>query len=642
MAQWISRHRFLIGYSVLAGLFLLFLNLCLWPAPDEYYYASIAYSFTAAQHGLMHWWDINTEHLWVLSSLVWVLQQVWQPEWFWGNRLVVIPFAIGIIWLIAAISRLTLPKEHHHWLLWLLLLIPGFWIFSVRLMLDIPATFAIALLLYFLTARRSSLYVSAALVLLFVFREYYVYLILPYILCLYFIDAFRTEQSWSRAFGRWLMQAVIVTLPIFCLVVLFLDFNLLPYPRLLENSLIFIFGDLFRWLNYHAVLLLDRFVHIVYPEVTLFPPVSTVVTTGSTLTPDTIGTSLQLSGQIPTGIIDSPIDANAVSLWSKLWLIYYYNFSEADLNIFLLPFAALGILLRLGAVWKQWRKKYLAIRVDIIFFLLLGMFAYFNYHEATSEHGFRITLPIILGLLYFAYWGAAQLLTSPKLWQQIFFVAGMALSLVGYWATLQAVQYGSVLAHESILSQLLAYKPYLFMGLFVVITIGVVLYTRWQWVYKRWLPPVLITLLFIVKFIPFGLEAKESTAVYGYDYGLPQAAEVLHQVMTPDKKICGNLHAYRSQYYAQDPFITNAGIYPIIRTFTTQYPERYTRCAFDSDLITTLVSQGINYVFVLNEDINQTDYQAWQTIQNANPERFTLLTERTLNGRVQWQLYQVN
>ncbi len=646
--QWLVKHRFILIYTACAGVLLVLLNIWLWPTPDEYFYALLAHSFAAAQQGVLQWYNISTEHIAVLSGLVWLWQYIWPTTVFWEQRLVMIPFALGIIWLVAAIGKRVLPRDHEHWMLWLLLLIPGFWIFSVRLMLDIPSTFAIALLLYLLIARKPSLYVGAAVVNLLLFREYYVYFMLPFVLFIYLIDACRQPGDWWSAIVRWCLRSAAVIIPVALVTILFLDFNYLPYPRLFENSLIFIFGDIFRLLNYQVVGLMTEIAHTVDPTINFWPSTITsgmhdaanaAVVMGNSITQVA---DIHLTGQVPTGIVQSQITAEAASIWNKLWLIYYYNFSEADLHVLLLPLAVLGMVVRARATWSNWAKQYLRIRADLLYFGLLAVFAYFNYHEATSVHGFRITLPVILALLYFAYWGAATLMHQPKRWQQVVFILLAVGSIAGYWATIQSVYYGSVLAQDAILAKLLLYKPYIFIVIFFILTILIVLYPIWQWRYKLSSLAAVIVVMFVVKLLPFAFDAYQSQQLYGYDYGLSGATAALQQVMTPTTKLCGNLHAYRSQYYAEDPIVTNDGVAPLVRSFSQRYPQRYYYCAFDDQFASNLVESQINYVFVLNGDVHQTDYQAWEVILAANPDRFALISESTLNGRAQWALYKVN
>lgn len=655
LKQAISQHWWFLLYIGLAGVFLLLLNQWLWPTPDEYLYANLANSFTAAWHHAVAWQNIDTEHVGLLSALSAVYNSIFSPQTLTASRAVMLMFPLGIIVLLYGMApTFIISVKHRIWILWLLLLIPGFWVFSVRLMLDIPATLAVGLILYLLLQRRSAIYVSLAVILLLCFREYYVYFIVPMIILIYGIDAVRTaNQVWYKPVLYFLGQCGIIIVPLFACIVLLIDFNILPYPRLLENSLVFIFGDIFALFNKHTLIVIDTVSQLVYPHSVaqtighlansnIVEPVTTIIQQNPIIPAaslqDKINT-IQLSGTVPTGVVSSQITSTNSTFLEKLWLIYKYNFSEQDINVFILPLAALGFGKRLLTFIRNWRSRYQAARGDLIFGLLLVVFVYLNYHEAGSIHGFRVTLPIIFVLLYFGYFGIHALLTTTYLKVKIIFLILMAGSITLYFFSLGSIFYGSVIAHDSWLSVVLVYKPYIFGGFFILCSLGLAYFSAWQWSHKLKLVAAVVGLLFVVKFVPFYVDAQAQTKLYGYDYGLPDTTTALIPLAEQNVRIYSNVHSYALQYYTQDPRVSTDGISPIIRTFSQFYPNLYYTLPLDDNLFQALIDHNITSVLIVNNDYDQTDWTFWQNLIVQYPENFTKVSGQFKAGRPQWALY---
>lgn len=656
LKQTVTAHRWFLLYCCLAVIFLLLLNQWLWPTPDEYLYANLTNSFNAAWHHTLAWQNIDTEHVGLLSFMSLLYNWIFSPQTLTASRVVMVIFPLSIIALLYAIAPIFIVNAKHRlWLLWLLLLIPGFWVFSVRLMLDIPATLAMGFILYLLLKRRSVVYVSLAVILLLCFREYYLYITVPIIVVVYAIDAICiTDQVWWRRLLIWFGRCGVIIIPLFAAVVLLIDFNILPYPRLLENSLRFIFGDIFALFNKYALITINDVGQFIYPHsvaqtvnhvvnATVSEPTATVIQTNpvpiQTLTLQDKINTIQLSGDVPTGVVTSQIASTPTTFLEKLWLIYKYNFSEQDINVFILPLAALGLGKRLVTCARDWRGRYLVVRTDLIFGLLLVVFMYFNYHEAGSEHGFRITLPIVFALLYFGYFGTQYLLTAAQRKGKIIFLLLMAASITLYFISLEGISYGSVIAHDSWLSVILAYKPYVFGGFFIGCSLGLTWFSVWQWQYKFKLIGIVIVVLFVVKFVPFYVDAQASTALYGYDYGLPNTTSLLSQLAQNNAHIYSNVHSYALQYYAQDPRVTTDGISPIIRTFSEFYPNLYFTFPLDDNVLQELSDNNITTVLVVNRDYAETDWTFWQDIIKQHPQDFTLVQQANKGTRPQWALY---
>ncbi|MFH1457008.1 MAG: hypothetical protein ABIF17_02745, partial [Patescibacteria group bacterium] len=156
-------------------------------------------------------------------------------------------FNVGIIILLYLIAKnIKIKKENRIWFLLLLLLIPGFWIYSIRLMLDVPAAFSVLLIIYLLIKKGSAYKISAALLLLLLVKEYYIFLIFPFTLFILLLDIFNNKQKRIKKVGEVIKVFLILSLPCTIVVMFLIDFNYLPYPRLLENIIYYLFGDLFH------------------------------------------------------------------------------------------------------------------------------------------------------------------------------------------------------------------------------------------------------------------------------------------------------------------------------------------------------------------------------------------------------------
>lgn len=681
-AIWRDHYQFIIFFCT-ATIVLIVINHWFWPTPDEYLYANLAKAFTAAAHGRMHWTDINTEHVGLVAYLSYLYNTLFQPQTFFGSRGIIFGFSLGIILLLYAMTfELGLATKHRMWFLWLLLLIPGFWVFSVRLMLDIPATFGIALIIYLLIKKSPSYQIGLATALLLGLKEYYVYLTLPLFMIVFGLDAWKSHGSVWHKLLSFCKTMFICYFPTFVLTIILLDFPIFPYPRLLENNLQFIFGDLFNFTNKIALIglnavitlaqeilkplgaLLPQPAHVVQHVANKFAtlnPISNITSTQqqvitqlhvnvATIPHTTVMNSLQnrinniqLTGQLPTGLIDSP--ATVVSnkgFLSKLWLIYSYNFSETDLNIFILPLTFLGIGLSLQNIFHQFKHQYSKIRPTIIFGSLFLVFIYFNYHEADSIHGFRVTLPLILSLIFFSYIAVQYLLTHFLKKPSIYFSILSLGSIILYWFTIKDLTYGSVLANASILGKLLIYKPYVFIAFFLGCLGGIVYFPKLQWRWKYVGLGILIFCLFWLKLIPFYFDNRQSLQYYEYNYGLAKTTPILEQVRTSYTPIYANIHPYMLQYYTNDYRMANEGIVPSIRYFPQGYYNLYFHFPTDNQLFDNLVKQRVEYVLIVNDTFDNSSIIPLEQMVKSHPTRFSKVTASYHNNRLQWELYRIS
>ncbi len=479
-------HQFAL-YLLASSIFLFLLNQWLWPTSDEFFYGIQAKSFQAASQGLMRWSDINTEHVGLVSFLSFIWNIIFHPNTLAASRMVIFSYSLGIMALLYGIGKAAgLENKYRMWPIWLLLLIPGFWIFSVRLMLDIPATFGVALIVYLLIKRAPSYQIGLALLLVLLLKEYYIYLMFLLVFCMLIFDTFfiAKHKKTSQKILFFIKDIFLIILPSLIAIVLFLDFNILPYPRLLENSLLFVLGDIFIAINKGILLLLGQTSNLVtttapFPEIISSPTViepniitdgAVVETVTTTVTnpppiPELINAAadLQLTGTIGEGIIKSTANYPVQNFFTRWWWIYKYNLSDVDVTLLMLPLAVIGIGLRGKNLISYFQNQYMKVRADIIMFILLILFLYFNYHEADNKHGFRITIPIIIALIYFATFGLRSLTEKIQLRQTLAFGLLTAGLLLAYGISIQDIIYGSVLANESFFNFLFVYKNYVFM-----------------------------------------------------------------------------------------------------------------------------------------------------------------------------------
>ena len=148
------------------------LHFTIWPTPDEYFYATITDAFDDILEGERSAGQLNTEHTYLFSVLHFIYTKIFNISDLMVGRTIMLLFAFGnfiLLYLLAKKNKIK--KEQRIWYLLLLLLIPGFWLFSVRLMLDIPAAFCVLLIIYLLINKSSPYKLSLALVLLLLIKE---------------------------------------------------------------------------------------------------------------------------------------------------------------------------------------------------------------------------------------------------------------------------------------------------------------------------------------------------------------------------------------------------------------------------------------------------------------------------------------
>lgn len=648
----LKHHWQFLVFAVFSTALLISLNCMLWPTPDEYLYATITRSYIAAAHGEVAWSDINTEHIGLVPWFGYVAQQVFHLDQFTSLRYLTVIFALGFIVLLYQLPKhLGFAQHERMWLLWALPLVTGFWMFAVRYMLDVPAAFTIGILVWLLAKRAPAWQAGLALASVLLVKEYYWFLMLPVVSIPLLLDQCMAPERLRVRLSRLCVGAISLALPSLVVIVILLDFNVFPYPRLLNTSLAAIFGDFYIASNQFILTLLGRSLEFTELLVNNSQHSISGATDGMSTISKTLAdpaNGMHTTGQTLQGLVDAQHPYASSNFWQKLWLIYATNFSENDVNIFLLPSALVGVAITLRQIWSKFKSAYLTVRTDIIFMLLFLVFLYFNYHQADFAHGFRITLPITLCLVYFAARAVQTMVNKPTKANLSSWALLVALSLVGYGLAAQASSGGSALTTASFLQTIVHYKVLIYIVIFVAVAIVFIWSVRrTHW---RWRQPVLLGLiagLTLMKFLPVYGEYAIRSSDHHYDYGASDATSVLEPLRAADTekdivKYWGNMHPYRVQYYANDPIITNDLITPGARKFTTIYPKRYYGGVVNNDLPLLLEVEKIDYLF-LNYTYSgaaTTDLENMQALVAAQPERFTLIAEQQYNSQIEWQIYQ--
>ncbi|MBI4407191.1 MAG: hypothetical protein HY565_01685, partial [Candidatus Kerfeldbacteria bacterium] len=263
-------------------------------------------------------------------------------------------------------------------------------------------------------------------------------------------------------------------------------------------------------------------------------------------------------------------------------------------------------------------------------------------HEASLKHGFRITLPIIIALIYFSFLAGQVLLKKINLHCSIPFAVLSVLAIVLYAISLQAIAYGSVLSHQGIFATLLNLKPYIMVTAFSTLLVLLLLFPRFKSPKKYSLLVTCVLALFIVKLVPFYFENRQALDLYDYDYGLAAATPLLQQPAAANTKILSNMNPNKLQYYAGDLHLSTDGVTPIVRTFSQRYPTLYYGYLTDGDLLDQLVTNNINTVLLSNDKIDESFRHILEAVVAAHPTAFTKIFERYKQDRLQWAIYQFN
>ena len=335
-----------------------------------------------------------------------------------------------------------------------------------------------------------------------------------------------------------------------------------------------------------------------------------------------------------------------IHFFTKLWLIYKSNFSENDVGIFILPLFAYGIGLSLHRIVTSMRNSFTAslgtYRTEIVLLFYTAAFMALNYHEASSQIGFRLTLPVIVSLLFFSYVAIVHLRqpTQP-IRSRITILALFAINIVAYIVSTSAVVYTSTLTTQGIIGALIQFKPYIYSAGFIVLAIVAwkALRTSHRW--GNLLLPVLCCGLLILKFGPVWADYQLRTQTYGVNFSKETAETRLHEHAFDNIRIASNEHAYQTQYFTGDPRIANRSASPMVREFERIYFPRFFKMPVSEHLIGQLVSSSINYYWYSVTDKTGDELKQLDALVSAHPHRIRLSDEYSENNQVRWRIYEI-
>lgn len=636
----LTDNQILLLYLGLALLFLLIINRWFWPTPDEYLYASVARSILAGFQGKICLSCFNTEHTYLVPAISALYQWLLGADFYdlIGSRipnLIISVATIYVIWLIA--GRVVRQAEERTWWLWLLLLIPGYFVLSVRFLLDVPLIFGFALLIYGLIIKTRPIWLGLALLIILVTKDYGFYLAWPLIVLHFMLEFFNQSSSLFLRVKQLVGQIGVSLLPSVAIVVLLLGFHVLPYPRLLETGLREYTDNIYPFVSKQTL----AFMKIGSEQLAELSLISPEQVQQTTELSEKVNQFRLFGSGFPTAIIDSPLKPQVTGGFiRKLWLIYQYNFSEQDVMIFVLPLFLTGLVMRIRQLVQLGRQWY-QDRVDVIFLAFTAIFFFVNWHEALNIHGFRLTAPITLSLIYFSYFGARLILLKGTRLAKLVFSVAFVLFAVLYANFILNVSYGSVIATQSVVATLLKFKLPISMTIFLVAFVFMLVYSRLRWSGKQYMLVSWIIFLFFLKFWPFFLEARAAQRHFEFDFGLPKASPLLEQQRLNKKRVITNINPYTLDYYAGELNLSTESNYPLLRSFSQDNRSVFThqleRLSIDP---ARLYHDRVSYVFYVHKlREEKPDSPMWQSLLDQS-NYFQLVSESRHNDRIQWQLYQ--
>lgn len=612
------------------------LHFTIWPTPDEYFYATITDAFDDILEGERSAGQLNTEHTYLFSVLHFIYTKIFNISDLMVGRTIMLLFAFGnfiLLYLLAKKNKIK--KEQRIWYLLLLLLIPGFWLFSVRLMLDIPAAFCVLLIIYLLINKSSPYKLSLALVLLLLIKEYYIFLMLPFVLFIYSLDIFTRKKNKVTKIKEIIRAGCILSLPSFFMSIVLIDFVFLPYPRLLENNLSYLFGDVFYFFNKIFVNIINFF-NKIYNYITFANPTHQSTATGFSEAVERVSI-IEYSGALPNSLKGVPAGDENKTFIEYLWGMYKTNYSDITINLLLLSFAVTGVVNKLKNLFKNFIKEYQQKRTDIIFLCLLLAFFLFGVYEMKHVSAFRVVLPIIFALIYFGYIGFEKIIENSKKSLYIFSVSS-AFFILLFWLNFYNIEYTSLLSNQSIIDLAFKYKNYFFIGIYIFVIL-VLLFVKQKKFKKIFL--VLVFIFFMAsRFVPFYFEDKLLVDRYGFDYSVSEASDTLQELAQADDfMINSNYHRYKVQYYAHDTEIKNDMCYASARSFTNIIPRRYHNLEYDEYFQYKLIKRNIKYVFIVNTVGNQDEFDT--ITKDLDDNRFFKKKEEYYyHDQRQWVIYK--
>ncbi|MFH1457320.1 MAG: hypothetical protein ABIF17_04415, partial [Patescibacteria group bacterium] len=302
-------------------------------------------------------------------------------------------------------------------------------------------------------------------------------------------------------------------------------------------------------------------------------------------------------GDIPSGIKSVPDLNKGDTFIGNIWGAYKANYGDNNMNLLLLSLMVTGVIHKIMDFFRNTKKRYEKVRIDIIFLCLLLLFVFFSLYEMKHVSTFRVVLPIIFAFIYFAFIGLQKIFESHKKSIKIF-IGSTIFFLFLYWLSFYNMEYSSLLSKQGLFNILFEYKHYFFIFLYIIFLLILTLVKSVK-IRKIFLLSFILFFL-LSRFIPFYFDHKLKVNYFGYDYSMHAASDKLEELAENNMKIYSNYNHYKVRYYAHDTRLMNEGCSSRIRAFSTIYPRQYYNFEYNENFIYALWMREMDYVLLVD------------------------------------------
>lgn len=512
----------------------------------------------------------------------------------------------------------------------LLALIPGFFYSSVKFYLEIPALLAATAVIWSLITKQKPWIVGLILTLIIFTKEYYFFLFLPASMVVIFFDTIvnNSTRFWTKLKSV-VTNLLLVGLPGLLVSMFLVDFNIGPYPRMLENSWIELFRDSFTLVNKYFLIIIDKIVSLF--SVHGLSNFNHVVSQAQQIP---IGNKF-----VTSAVLESPISSEKYSVLHTLWVMYKSNFYEQDISLFIVVLTIVGIVISFKKIIRTAKgQKFIRNRIEVVFLSIIFMFIFFNIQQAKNMQGFRINIPLVFVMIYFSYTALKKLLKEKSIKLSLSF-----LILTCFFTALYSIQDRSVSLSSvitgSLVSFIFSFKTYIFAFSFIVFALFLA-FNNWLPCSKETKKIILIifaTFYFLLKFIPFIFDYSAEMQAHGNYFNVNNAGKVMHEALDSKSVIYTNLTCHVVYYESQWYKLPNDDFSPRYRTIPTTYPTLCKDFEYKniSSYFDALRINGKAYIlFVNNNRYNRlTDFEQFY---NHNRDEINVIDSEYKNNIPLW------
>lgn len=619
----LSKRYLLESFLFILGILLFLLIDKYWISPDEYFYVSLGRSIAAKLQGHGCLECIDTAHTPLLPFLISLGYIFLKEDSVIFYRIIPIIFTLTTIYYIYKCLKIIIKNKNTAILALLgIFLFPGFFTFVEKVNIDIISLFFTVLIIYFLLKKEKYWKISLSLIFVLLSKEYTAIFSGLIISTMIIVDSIKKNNvSFAKKIKEIIKNHIIVYLPMLIITALFLIPQILPYPRMLDNLILEIFGSVYYNFGQQLKGIINGFSNI-----------------GSLPHNDNIFISI-----INTNVRDVLTKEN---IFQKICKIYLSSFQEGDVNIIAIPLVITGIVIRIKFLLKYFKKKYIQVRPDIIYLIFLLEIIYFNIRVASGDHGFRIVFPIIIPSIYFIYYACLHIVKINNYYAKLIFSLSFIFFILIYQLTSNYhIESTSSLPQNNFLHWFISYKIYINSIIYLSIALYILLIGEFKNHYKyHFLALILITVC-AYKILPFAIDKSLSVWRYGQDYDLIKSRPFLEKIENKNEFILTNVRPYQYYYYANSVNFPNIDkpTLPIIRKTPKEiYSDQLVLFNSTQNIfnMNNLCKNKIDYLFYLNADNEKLPI--YKKIQDS--PMFEIIKEYYLpqNNRYNWGLYLVN